>query len=179
MYVVGNILNQGSTTGKFASIELLSYPSTQSKTSEQTQIPDDKSGATKNNISVQQTPQFLGDLTEDSSIPFSIPLPIQSLSPGEYPFTFKIRYADDLRNFHDVVFDENISVSKMKPQGMPAGRENQSSGDSMSVVYAAIIISVIAVASSAVVIKRKKAQKHLSNTDDLDFLLDNSKDNKK
>ena len=179
MYVVGNILNQGSTTGKFASIELLSYPSTQSKTSEQTQIPDDKSGATKNNISVQQTPQFLGDLTEDSSIPFSIPLPIQSLSPGEYPFTFKIRYADDLRNFHDVVFDENISVSKMKPQGIPAGRENQSSGDSMSVVYAAIIISVIAVASSAVVIKRKKAQKHLSNTDDLDFLLDNSKDNKK
>jgi len=118
-------------------------------------------------------------LTEDSSIPFSIPLPIQSLSPGEYPFTFKIRYADDLRNFQDIVFDENVAASKIKLQGMSGGRENQSSGDSMSMVYAAIIATVIAVAIALIVIKRKKAQKHLGNTDDLDFLLENSKEKKK
>jgi hypothetical protein len=179
MYVVGNILNQGSTTGKFASIDLLSYPSTQSKTNEQNQINNDGFGLIKNNISVQQGPQFLGDLTEDSSIPFSIPIPITSLSPGEYPFTFKIRYADDLRNFQDIVFNESITVSKIRPQGMSAGRENPSSDDSMSVIYLAVVIAVIAVASLIVVIKRKKTQRRLGNTDDLDFLLEKSKEKKK
>ena len=175
-YVVGNILNQGSTTGKFASIELLSYPSTSSKTDED-QIANESPSLIKNNTPVTSTPQFLGDLTEDSSIPFSIPLPVQSISPGEYPFTFKIRYADDLRNFQDIVFNENISVSKMKSQGMPTGRET--SDDSMSVVYVIIAVFVIAAVSSIVVIKRKNKQKQLGNTDDLDFLLENSKDNKK
>jgi hypothetical protein len=179
MYVVGNILNQGSTTGKFASIELLSYPSTQSKTPEENQITGEKSGFIKNSIPAQMPPQFLGDLTEDSSIPFSIQLPIQSLSPGEYPFTFKIRYADDLRNFQDIVFDENVSVSKIKPQGISGGRENQPSADSMPIVYAAIIVSIIAVTAALIVIKRKKTQKQLGNTDDLDFLLENSKEKKK
>jgi len=178
IYVVGNILNQGSTTGKFASIELLSYPSTQSKTSEENQITDGQSGFIKNEITVQQSPQFLGDLTEDSSIPFSIPLSTTSLSPGEYPFIFKIRYADDLRNFQEIIFNENITISNIKSQGMSVGRENTSSGDSMSVVYAVFIVSIIVVVSALIIIKRKKAQRHLGNSDDLDFLLKNSKENK-
>ena len=119
----------------------------------------------------------MGDLTEDSSIPFSIPLPIQSLSPGEHLFTFKIRYADDLRNFQDIVFSENITANNIKSQGMPVGRENTSSGDSMLIVYA-VIVSIIVVASVLIINKRKKAQRHLGNTDDLDFLLKNSKENK-
>lgn len=165
LYAVGNILNQGSTTGKFASIELLSLP-----------LLETLNDNTQNNTAVP-APQFLGDLTEDSSIPFSIPLPFKSISSGEYPFSFKIRYADDLRNFHDVLFYETISVDNIRQQGALASRENSSSDDTLLYVMIGVLLS--AAGASAIAFKRKKAQKQLSrDVSDLDFLLDDSKNKK-
>ncbi|WP_457764418.1 COG1361 S-layer family protein [Candidatus Nitrosopumilus sp. bin_68KS] len=156
LHLVGNVLNQGSTTGKFANIELLSLAD----------IPD---------IS-DVSPQYMGDLTDDSSIPFSIPLPVSSLSQGKHPFSVKVTYADDLRNFHEIDFNDIVNVSQIKQQSPNERGGSNSTSISMEVllgIAAAIIITI------AIVVKtRKKKSQTDSGSDDLDFLLDDSKSSK-
>ncbi|MCA9827716.1 MAG: hypothetical protein KC444_04900 [Nitrosopumilus sp.] len=155
LHLVGNVLNQGSTTGKFANIELLSLSG----------IPD---------TSVIST-QYLGDLTDDSSIPFSIPLPVSSLPEGKHQFSVKVKYADDLRNFHEVVFDDVVNISQIKEQRPPNQRAQQ---DLPAPEILLAVIAGIAVASIVIVKIRKNRNKTNSSSDDLDFLLDDSKSSK-
>ncbi|MDE1842588.1 MAG: hypothetical protein KGH95_02935 [Thaumarchaeota archaeon] len=57
--------------------------------------------------------QFIGDLSPDSPIPFSIPLRgVNSLTPGMYQVAFKVTYADDLKNFHNAVLNGTVAISK-------------------------------------------------------------------
>ena len=156
LHLVGNVLNQGSTTGKFANIELLSLAG----------IAD---------VS-EISPQYLGDLTDDSSIPFSIPLPVISLPEGKHPFSVKVTYADDLRNFHEVVFDDVVNISQIKEQRSFNERGSQDSPVPVEIILA--IITCIAVASAVIVKIRKNHSKMNSSNDDLDFLLDDSERSK-
>ncbi|MCV0409694.1 hypothetical protein [Nitrosopumilus sp.] len=155
LHLVGNVLNQGSTTGKFANIELLSLAD----------IPD------VSDIS----PQYMGDLTDDSSIPFSIPLPVSSLSQGKHPFSVKVTYADDLRNFHEIVFDDIVNVSQIKQQS--SNERGESSALISTEVLLGIAAAVIVVIVIVIKIRKKKSEID-SSADDLDFLLDNSKSSK-
>ncbi|MEK6946320.1 MAG: hypothetical protein AABX32_01830 [Nanoarchaeota archaeon] len=208
LYVVGNILNQGSTTGKFANIELIDFPDlptnqtsnlNTSDLPQQTQgqfptdgsfgsgPPSDSFGSeTLNNPNVADvssntgdssvTPQYLGDLTDDSSIPFSIPLPFSSIPPGTYPFSFKVTYADDLRTFHDVVFDENISISQTIQQTQSSTNQNQSGFDFLSTeVIVGIIIAVVILIAIFYIRKNKSTSQP---SEDLDFLLEDKSDPK-
>jgi len=169
LFVVGNVLNQGSTTGKFATIEFVSIPDSISQQSfsennEEGQQPQNalaqgnhfgsQSGSRNQDV---LEPQYLGDLTDDSSIPFSIPLSIANLSPGMYPFTFKVTYADDLKNFHDIEFSENINVDKI--QEMSSGsRQGRASSDDSSSLF--VIIGGIAAAGvvGGIVYKKRKSK---------------------
>lgn len=156
LHLVGNVLNQGSTTGKFANIELLSLSG----------IPD---------TSIIST-QYLGDLTDDSSIPFSIPLPVSSLPEGKHQFSTKVKYADDLRNFHEIVFDDIVNISQIKEQRPPNQRAQQDLPVSPEVLL--VIIAGIVVASIVIIKIRKNHSKTNSSSDDLDFLLGDSKSSK-
>ena len=168
LYVVGNILNQGSTTGKFASIEISSLPD---------HLQSDPSIASNSTNISKQSPQYLGDLTEDSSIPFSILLPTNSMSSGEHQFSFKIRYADDLRNFHDVLFDKQIHVDGIKNQGPPSGRTNTFD---TSIRFEYVVAGIIAAAVTVIIVTKKiKSKKQMNDDlDDLDFLTDHSEPKK-
>ena len=169
LYLVGSILNQGSTTGKFANIELLSYPDV-SKTNNSTQM-EGTNPPTPNGSKASVSPQYLGDLTDDSSIPFSIPLPFSSIPPGEYPFSFKLTYADDLRNFHEIVFDETVLVSKIQNQMQQGPRQGQNNFDFLSIeLIVGIVAIVIIIAVIVGLIKKRKGKARPS--DDLDFLLE-------
>ena len=156
LHLVGNVLNQGSTTGKFANIELLSLSG----------IPD---------TSIIST-QYLGDLTDDSSIPFSIPLPVSSLPEGKHQFSTKVKYADDLRNFHEIVFDDIVNISQIKEQRPPNQRAQEDLPVSPEVLL--VIIAGIVVASIVIIKIRKNHSKTNSSSDDLDFLLGDSKSSK-
>lgn len=182
LYVVGNVLNQGSTTGKFASIELVSYPTqaspnTDSTLSKETMAQNNSRGSGKVNQKI--APQYLGDLNEESSIPFSIPLPMRSLSPGTYPFSFKIVYADDLKNFHEIEVDQQVLVN---PIQQPGGGNQRQGGDSSNNLPTFVILSLVggSAATVIVVVKKRKFAKlkfktnNNFNDDDIEKLLDSS-----
>jgi hypothetical protein len=186
LYVVGNVLNQGSTTGKFASIDLVSYPEQASKETEST---NDQDAMAQNNpegfgqAPTKISPQYIGDLNEESTIPFSIPLPMKSISPGTYPFTFKIVYADDLKNFHEIEFNQQVVVTPFQQFG--GGNQRQGSNSSTDIpVYVILgIVGAIAGVGFFVVKKRKfsklkfKEQNNF-NDDEIEKLLDSTTSDK-
>jgi hypothetical protein len=191
LYVVGNVLNQGSTTGKFASIELVSYPTqtppnTDATSSNDAMAQNNPGISGKSNQNQKIAPQYIGDLNEESSIPFSIPLPMRSLSPGTYPFTFKIVYADDLKNFHEIEFNQQVTVSPIQQSGGPNQRQGGGSSNDLSTF---VILGLVggSAATAIVLVKKRKFSKlkfktHSNfNDDDIEKLLDsstNSKQNK-
>jgi hypothetical protein len=55
-------------------------------------------------------PQYLGDLTENSPLPFSIPIDIKlNAEKGEYITSIKITYKDDLRTEHNLILNETVN----------------------------------------------------------------------
>jgi hypothetical protein len=155
LYVVGNVLNQGSTTGKFANIALTSFLGPPSQGNPQT---TNQEILAQNNPEQKLIPQYLGDLTEDSVIPFSIPLSIPVLSSGIYPLTFKITYADDLKNFHEIVLEKEVNVNQI----LQVSGENQGSRSGSSSTMSAFVIlglTGVLIASVVFVVKKKKFSK--------------------
>ena len=102
------------------------------------------------------TQQFLGDLTPDSPIPFSIPVRgLNLLHPGIYPVAFKVVYADDLKNFHTVILNGTVNVGRSQQSGT-TGSQQASIFDQVPlpmVLGAGIAIS----AGIAFLIKKKRS----------------------
>ncbi|NOJ32989.1 MAG: hypothetical protein DA329_12715, partial [Candidatus Nitrosocosmicus sp.] len=173
--VVGNILNQGSTTGKFSSIELISF-TPQITTRSDSDQPKSQESFEKPSESKELTsaPQYLGDLPDDSTIPFSITLPPNQIVPGVYPATFKIVYTDDLKKSHEVIIDSQV---KFQPQqNNLANSRNQ--GSNLDVpVYVYPIIVVAGIVISYLVIKKLRNSKSKDNfsKDDIISILDKAK----
>src|SRR5918992_927679 len=85
--LVGNLLNQGNTLALFTTVEMVSNRQTNSSTTSSSTIPD-QAGSLVNEFPPQQ---YLGDLSENSPLPFSIPLNINKDAPGgAYPVSIKI-----------------------------------------------------------------------------------------
>ena len=52
----------------------------------------------------------LGDLSENSPLPFSIPLNIEKEVPeGTYPVSINVTYTDNLRNPHELVLNGSVN----------------------------------------------------------------------
>jgi hypothetical protein len=202
--IVGNILNQGSTTGKFSSIELVSFspnvstrinsdksnafiPQSSQKTNDlQTFVNSNNSLETnpdQTNPNSQKTieskkltsaPQYLGDLPDDSTVPFSITLPPNQIIPGTYPATFKIVYTDDLKKSHEVLIDSPVTFEP--PQNNFNSARNQRSNADIP-IYTYPIIAAAAVGITIFIIKIKKSKsksKNNYNKDDIVSILDDS-----
>ena len=192
----GNLLNQGSTTGLFTTIDLAPSPlltamrearianmtnnqnGSQSYQFAQAQEGGSQGGQGFGGQGGQgfrqggqrgnfQTQQFIGDLTPDSPIPFSIPIRgLDLLKPGMYPVSFKVVYADDLKNFHTVILNGTVDVVRSSPTEL---RQNQSIFDQipLPVVFGT---GVAIAAGIAILIKKRRAKKKLkmltqNNTD--------------
>jgi len=108
--LVGNILNKGNTLALFTTIELSSSSSSPANKSEG-QLPSSTQTTGKNIILVPASsfPQYLGDLEENSPLPFSIPLAINNnTASGIYPVSLKVTYSDDLRNNYTVISNGTV-----------------------------------------------------------------------
>jgi hypothetical protein len=114
--LVGNLLNEGNTPALFAEIEL------------------HESGRQGGSQLLQPTvsSQFLGDLAVNSPLAFNIPLQIAQQNIGQeatnngYPISLKITYSDELRNPHELIVNETISLEPIQASiGQQVGSSSQ------------------------------------------------------
>jgi hypothetical protein len=175
--LTGNLLNQGNTQALFTTIELLSNSTS----------PDQG-----NLVPVTHTPQYLGDLEDNSPLPFSIPLAIGTnndngestgLQAGNYPVSLKITYSDELRNTHEVILDGTVSYSPPQQEEGDSTNEgflgftsssNAEGGTTNSIIpLLSIFAAIVAAAVVAIIIMRrrsrsKKISKLMAEQDDND-----------
>ncbi|MDE1727352.1 MAG: hypothetical protein KGH89_08855 [Thaumarchaeota archaeon] len=177
--IAGSLLNQGSTTGLYGTIQLA--PSPLLDAIRQARI-DNANSSNYNSSSFQQadtqfassqgsggggrgaasSQQFLGDLTADSPIPFSIPINgLNLLKPGNYAVSFKVVYADDLKNFHTLILTQNVMVAKSptthtRTQGSII---DQILGDPL--LLTAVGVSIAGAIAAAIIIRKRKTRKKL------------------
>lgn len=159
--LVGNLLNEGNTGALFTTIEIV--PSAQGR-----QLT--ASGA-------QQ--QYLGDLTENSPLPFSIPLSARGLEQGTYPVTLKITYKDDLRNTHELTTSANVALEQSTPTSQTAGQGQRFAGQSpvAGLTLPLIIAGIAAAVAAFVVLRRRRAKVRKASVqeseDDITTMLNN------
>ena len=127
-------------------------------------------------------PQYLGDLSVDSPLPFSIPLvsndnTIMTAPSGVYPVILKITYSDDLKIPHQFI-DTNQTVSLVtssqsaeRQRGTDSGLglfgvilNGGGRGGSGNSINAIIILAAIAAAIiiAALYIRRRRSRSKLS-----------------
>jgi hypothetical protein len=161
--LTGNLLNQGNTQAFFTTIEMLSNSTSQDQ---------------RNLVALTNTPQYLGDLDDNSPLPFSIPLAISStndengssgsLGAGNYPVSLRITYSDELRNTHELVLDGTVSYSPpQREEDAPnqgflgfGSSSNTQSGRANSIVPLLAIFAVIVAAAvvAIIIIKRRRSR---------------------
>ncbi|MDQ5864055.1 MAG: hypothetical protein M3263_04165, partial [Thermoproteota archaeon] len=170
--LTGNLLNQGNTNALFTTIELITSPT----------------GMNQSVIMpVANTPQYLGDLEDNSPLPFSIPLTIgdsggSTIGAGNYPVSLRITYSDELRNTHEVILNNTVSYNP-PPQQEEATNQGflgfgsttaDESTTSSSLPLLPIIVAAIAAAAFVIIIvrrrrsRRKKITRLMSGQNDSD-----------
>ena len=186
--LVGNLLNEGNTVALFTTIEINNNNEVSSKlTSNSSQ-----SGDLIKQLPLQSlpSPQYLGDLTENSPLPFSIPIDIKSNTEnGKYMTKLKVNYKDALRTEHDLVLSETVYYQPVEMDQTNA-RDNSSSSilgftisNFMTTIIVMFILSILIVITIIFVIiftikkrKNKKAKLYKSlkyqDNDMKDFLGD-------
>ena len=175
--LVGNILNEGNTAAFFTTVELVQAPgesqpaqrgnnSAGSSGQSSSQFP--QQGATpgggqrnNNTAATAPAPQYLGDLTANSPLPFSIPMdiPRNSAAGTTHPVTLKITYKDNLRNSHEFVTSANAVLAQQQASASPAGRiiQNQNGSQFFMMVVIIIGVAIAAAAAAFFVVKKRRA----------------------
>src|SRR5215212_2934052 len=148
--LVGNLLNEGNTVALFTTVEMLK-PS----------LPEQKSLV--RNIASQQ---YLGDLTENSPLPFSIPLTIDnSTKAGTYPVFLKVSYRDNLRIPHELTINGSVDYEPVQQtndegQSIFGISSSSSTGDrNTPAIIPILAILVIGVIVATIVFLKKRRSK--------------------
>jgi uncharacterized membrane protein len=165
--LTGNLLNQGNTKALFTTIEMQKNPT---------------QGNQSSLVPTTYTPQYLGDLEDNSPLPFSIPLAIgitddngsssnNNLAPGNYPVSLKITYSDELRNTHEVILNRTVSYSPPQREEAPnqgflgfgsSTAENRTTGSVLPLllIFAGIVAAAVVVI--IILIRRRSRTKKIS-----------------
>jgi hypothetical protein len=134
--IVGNLLNEGNTLALFTTIEVMSAG---------------------NLVSVLPPPQYLGDLDQNSPLPFSIPVNVSSsAAAGAYPLDLRVTYKDGLRQPHTFEVTQNVNFAPQQSSSQ-TGQSSPVLG-SVSPLYVGIGIAVIAaiIIGVVVAVRRRK-----------------------
>lgn len=151
--IVGNLLNEGNTVALFTTIEIVSA---------------------ENLVSSLPPSQYLGDLEENSPLPFSIPVNIDSSTgAGTYPVSLQVTYKDNLRESH--TFDVDVEIEFVPEQ--PADEAGQ--GNSMAIALPVGIGAAVAIAIGVGVALSRRKKASIRRTiqagkqdDDIESVLD-------
>lgn len=159
--LVGNLLNEGNTVALFTTIELFN-PAGNTDSSQ--------SNMTKSLVTGLSQQQYLGDLSENSPLPFSIPLDLDSELPaGNYPINLNVTYSDNLRMVHELLLNDTVVY---EGQQSSAANNNDSNSASFtflngfSGILPMVIVIVIAIIVVLFLIRRrtKKREEKKANT---------------
>jgi hypothetical protein len=151
--VSGYLLNEGTNMALFTTVELVDNQSV---------------------ILAKGGPQYLGDLTANSPLPFNIPVTFaEGTEGGDYPVTIKVSYKDDLRIPFEFEIDGTVTYT-------PRIIQQQESSSMYSTM--AILIGVGAAGAGGYYFVRKKKIKipylvkkdkgKIDVNEDIDFLSD-------
>jgi hypothetical protein len=161
--LMGNLLNEGNTVGLFTTIEMLKPPYHNKSSISNLPVLDS---------SYTSSLQYLGDLSKDSPLPFSIPLEIdnntvQKEREGVYLVSLKITYNDDLRVPHELIVNKKVNLElKQKPPGTEAQNLGFIFGTDQG-LKSLIIITIIAIAAIIIalvfIIKRIQKKRRLKS----------------
>ncbi len=171
--LTGNLLNQGNTEALFTTIEIQTNPTSTNQT---------------NLVPITSTPQYLGDLEDNSPLPFSIPLAIgiddgngsgssgtssRSLAAGDYPVSLRITYSDELRNPQEVILNRTVSYSPPQEaeaapnQGFLGFGSSAADGSgtinnsilSLVFIFGAIVVAAVVI---IIIVRRRSRTKKIS-----------------
>jgi hypothetical protein len=189
--LVGNILNEGNTAALFTSIELVPQagqrgnftragaqenPQQQGNVQEQGNAGQQFQRGNGTRSFAPPAPQYLGDLTANSPLPFSIPLSFaRTQGEGAVPVTLKITYKDSLRNSHEFVSSGTAAVSQQVTPAQ-AARNQQGRGTMIDIIII-IAVGAIAAAGAAIAVfvvrkKRRKSQKAIQKRENIEDILE-------
>jgi hypothetical protein len=151
--LVGNLLNEGNTVALFTTIELFN-PANNPELSQ--------SDSNKSLVTGPSQQQYLGDLSENSPLPFSIPLSIDSESPaGNYPVSLNVTYSDNLRMVHELLLNDTVVY-----EGQPSASSNSNSNNAaftlengFSSIFPMVIIIIVVIAIGLFLIRRRIKRK--------------------
>jgi hypothetical protein len=136
--ITGNLLNEGNVLALFTTVEIVSAE-----------------GLT-DSIPPQQ---YLGDLTENSPLPFSIPIDVSgSTASGTYPVELLVQYKDSLRQSHMLDIHTNVNFVPEDPLA------NDRNANANSGVIPAIIGGIGAAAMIVFVVIRMRKRNKLKRT---------------
>jgi hypothetical protein len=151
--LVGNLLNEGNTVALFTTVQLLKPP-----LSEQT-----------NFVRSIASQQYLGDLAENSPLPFSIPLTIDnSTKAGTYPVFLKVSYRDNLRIPHELTINGSVDydpIQQTNNEGQNIFGIGSTSSDDRNTPAIIPILAIIAIGvivASIVVLRKRRSKSKLS-----------------
>ena len=139
--LIGNLLNEGNTVGLFTTVELV------------------KSNSGKSFIPITPPAQYLGDLSVDSPLPFSMPLNIDNrtmstIQPGIYPITLKITYSDDLKISHVLLVNSSVDF---EPKHAQSSNGAGGSGGGLS-GFGIFVIAAIAAVIVFLFVRRRRSK---------------------
>jgi hypothetical protein len=157
--LVGNILNKGNTLALFTTIELLNPESAvngENQTLTTASSPPVSKDYENKNILVPAAsfPQYLGDLEENSPLPFSIPLAMKNSSAsGIYPVSLKVTYSDDLRNGYTVITNGTVEFIA----SVTTSNHGQAFLGNYTMIFF-VMVAIVAVIIGIVILKRFRSK---------------------
>jgi hypothetical protein len=171
----GSLLNEGNTMAFFTRVQIVNpnlsgdvpkYPSEKMLSSPPSPLEKQvssqaKMGKSKGHLISSVPPsQYLGDLTENSPLPFSIPINITKNTPGgAYPVSIKVSYQDNLRNAHELILNQTVNY---EPFVLDSANKNQSifGIDKMVILtVASLAIALIAILLFLLRMRRSRRRK--------------------
>jgi hypothetical protein len=178
--LVGDLLNKGNTLALFTTIQLVEPPTVGDQLQEESPSSSISNGPKSKMVLSPATsfPQYLGDLEENSPLPFSIPLSIDNnTAPGIFPVSLEITYSDDLRNSYTVF--NNGTVEFIPPT--PTDNQGQGFLGFNNVILIMVIATIVGIAVIIIVRSRSKKRskqrsyevgQQLGDDTDIESLLD-------
>ena len=171
--LVGNLLNQGNTIALFTTVEMISTgqsnTSTSSTSSDTKQVP-------RHLVNEFPPQQYLGDLSENSPLPFSIPLNInKDAAGGAYPVSIRVTYSDTLRNTHELVLNGTVNYTpKSTNTSSGSGGFLESSELSNTIVPLVIALAIISIIVIFIRRRQSRNRKTISSNDKDPELFDDT-----
>jgi hypothetical protein len=159
--LVGNLLNEGNTVALFTTMDLVNSAAESG--------PEGKGEQPESTRSLVTGPTqqlYLGDLSENSPLPFSIPISIApDLPAGNYPVTLNITYSDNLRMVHKLLLNDTVEYEgRPSTSGSNNGNSNALTFANDFSMFLPIIIIVIPVGIVAVILIRRRKKRKQGDT---------------